>query len=278
MAAMDRTGMRYGMLVAIKRVPTPANVKDKRPYWLCRCDCGNQIVLPSSSLKNNVNSKNHGTWSCGCVKRGQKSVLDSVILGDDEVINMHNNGATSLQIAAKFGVTASCVNKHLRKYGIHQGKGHAQPRVEVCEECGKEYTTDNSNFNTRYCSNKCCNRAASRKHQYRRRIEKYGTGARADNITIGNLIKRDGKTCYLCGCETDESDFMINESGYFIAGEHYPSIDHVVPLSKGGTHTLDNVRVACRHCNSIKGDREVAYAIGYCREKRRQTQDVGGVA
>ncbi|GAA4439432.1 HNH endonuclease [Phytohabitans houttuyneae] len=33
------------------------------------------------------------------------------------------------------------------------------------------------------------------------------------------------------------------------------TIDHVVPLSKGGPHTASNVVPACQRCNSRKGDR-----------------------
>lgn len=33
------------------------------------------------------------------------------------------------------------------------------------------------------------------------------------------------------------------------------TLDHVIPRSKGGTHTWDNVVAACEKCNSAKGDR-----------------------
>lgn len=36
------------------------------------------------------------------------------------------------------------------------------------------------------------------------------------------------------------------------------SIDHVVPRSRGGTHTWDNVVAACRRCNHAKADRLLA--------------------
>jgi len=36
------------------------------------------------------------------------------------------------------------------------------------------------------------------------------------------------------------------------------SIDHVVPRSRGGTHTWDNVVAACRRCNHAKADRTLA--------------------
>ncbi|AQT79196.1 hypothetical protein B1R94_07825 [Mycolicibacterium litorale] len=31
--------------------------------------------------------------------------------------------------------------------------------------------------------------------------------------------------------------------------------DAIIPLAKGGMHTLDNMQPACRECNSSKGDR-----------------------
>ena len=42
--------------------------------------------------------------------------------------------------------------------------------------------------------------------------------------------------------------------------------DHVVALSKGGTHTIGNLCACCRSCNSMKKDRELARWIrnGQC--------------
>jgi 5-methylcytosine-specific restriction endonuclease McrA len=41
-------------------------------------------------------------------------------------------------------------------------------------------------------------------------------------------------------------------------GSHADSLDHVVPRSRGGTHTWDNVVAACRRCNMQKRDRMLA--------------------
>lgn len=46
-----------------------------------------------------------------------------------------------------------------------------------------------------------------------------------------------GKLCYIC------RDKMAD------------TIDHVVPLSKGGTNDLGNLRPACYDCNWQKGDK-----------------------
>jgi 5-methylcytosine-specific restriction endonuclease McrA len=50
------------------------------------------------------------------------------------------------------------------------------------------------------------------------------------------VMARDGGVCQYCGSRAD-------------------SIDHVVPRSRGGTHTWENVVAACRPCNVRKRDR-----------------------
>lgn len=36
------------------------------------------------------------------------------------------------------------------------------------------------------------------------------------------------------------------------------TVDHAIPLAQGGIHTLDNLALACFHCNRRKADRVVA--------------------
>jgi 5-methylcytosine-specific restriction endonuclease McrA len=43
----------------------------------------------------------------------------------------------------------------------------------------------------------------------------------------------------------------------FIAYGLYPSIDHIVPLAKGGNHTWNNVQLAHHYCNTLKRDKVV---------------------
>lgn len=70
---------------------------------------------------------------------------------------------------------------------------------------------------------------------FRRRKQRLKAGGKIDRQAV---IDRDGLTCYLCRKSlTDRS-----------AG-----IDHVIPLCKGGTNDTNNLRVACRKCNSHKG-------------------------
>jgi len=35
------------------------------------------------------------------------------------------------------------------------------------------------------------------------------------------------------------------------------SFDHIIPWSKGGRHTVDNLRIACLSCNIRRGNRDI---------------------
>ncbi len=55
-------------------------------------------------------------------------------------------------------------------------------------------------------------------------------------MTRQNIFKRDRNRCQYCGTH-----------------EHL-TLDHVVPKSRGGKTTWDNLATACKRCNSKKGD------------------------
>lgn len=50
--ALDIAGQRFGSLLVIRRAEKPAGIKHTEAYWLCRCDCGKEITLPGSSVRN----------------------------------------------------------------------------------------------------------------------------------------------------------------------------------------------------------------------------------
>ena len=55
---IDLTGQKFERLTVIK----PAQNKGKRTAWLCKCDCGNEVVVLTESLRSN------NTKSCGCLR------------------------------------------------------------------------------------------------------------------------------------------------------------------------------------------------------------------
>lgn len=133
---------------------------------------------------------------------------------------------------------------------INKARRSKQLRMVVCEICGEMFFTWDSR--KKYCSTACQKESERRYASYN-----HGSDNRLNSsniidrdIDLKKLFERDSGICQLCGEPCDFSDCYTNESGTFIAGDRYPSKDHIIPLSMGGKHSWDNVRLAHRGCNT----------------------------
>lgn len=125
--------------------------------------------------------------------------------------------------------------------------------THVCRTCGREFCIAVTGYNSStYCSKYCQTNKYRKQHDDRRFKRMYGR-AHDNDITLKKLYKRDNGKCYLCGCTCNWDD-NTKQNGTYIAGPTHPSIDHVIPLSKGGLHVWDNVRLACMRCNASKSN------------------------
>ena len=122
-----------------------------------------------------------------------------------------------------------------------------QRTFTVCPVCGAMVLSG------KYCSEQCRNRAENKGKDIRRR-HKLARAERDPGITVEALYRRDHGICYLCGKPCDFDDYR-KDGETFVVGDTYPSIDHVHPLSKGGSHTWDNVKLAHHRCNTLKSDK-----------------------
>ncbi|MCB5934483.1 HNH endonuclease [Caldibacillus thermoamylovorans] len=149
-------------------------------------------------------------------------------------------------------------NTERRKQKLIRQKRLEKERLErvvtkECVWCGDTFET--TNIRPLTCSSEC-----SRKRKNRIKWERKETRLNEKNtldtdITLMKLYKRDKGKCHICNELCDYGDKQITSEGYFIAGETYPSIDHVIPIAKGGKHSWDNVKLAHHRCNGIKNDR-----------------------
>jgi hypothetical protein len=73
-----------------------------------------------------------------------------------------------------------------------------------------------------------------------RRASKLGLGG--PEITIRYLMERDGRRCGLCHKPVRGKQGTMRG----------PSMDHIVPLSRGGRHELTNVHLTHLDCNLHK--------------------------
>lgn len=126
-----------------------------------------------------------------------------------------------------------------------------QLTMKVCECCGEVFVS--SGHRNKYCS-EICNKRVMNAINKDRRLKKLRAQIKDRSITLEGLVERDNCRCALCGELCDVNDYYYRGST-FIAGESYPSIDHIVPLSMGGEHSWNNIQLAHRNCNTRKSNK-----------------------
>ncbi|MEV8548326.1 HNH endonuclease signature motif containing protein [Streptomyces glaucescens] len=139
----------------------------------------------------------------------------------------------------------------------------ARRPLVACEACGAAYRQHRRT--QRWCSRKCAGpnkpgaghrgglspEARERQRLYwqeknrRRRAAKHG--GLSEPYSLAEIAVRDGFRCGLCG---DEVPMTVQ-----VPSPLAPTIDHIMPLSKGGDDTRTNVQLAHFRCNSVKGNR-----------------------
>jgi 5-methylcytosine-specific restriction endonuclease McrA len=115
----------------------------------------------------------------------------------------------------------------------------------VCSECGNRFEAPYGDKRRQFCSVECGKRFNGRvsKHVRRGRLRGRVT-ERLDPLAV---FGRDGWICGICGREVSKR--------WKSPDPRSASLDHIVPLSQGGSHTWGNVQCSHRGCNVAKSDR-----------------------
>jgi len=109
---IDLTGQTFGRFTVISFAHVG---KDGHSHWLCQCNCGNQLTVGYSGLKQGI------TLSCGCLRK-ETTALTSFKHGDSKV------GKRKRLYRIWMGLRSRCNNMHSNDYNLYGGRG-----VTVCE-------------------------------------------------------------------------------------------------------------------------------------------------
>lgn len=125
------------------------------------------------------------------------------------------------------------------------------PVERNCRQCGRRYQLSIvTRHGHHFCSDECqglreqWNRKWTRTGTHRQRAKRLGVAY--EPISRVKLFERDGWICQICERKTPK---MLIGS----LNKRAPELDHIVPMSLGGSHTWSNVQCACRECNGNKG-------------------------
>lgn len=119
---IDLTNKKFGNLTVLERCLK--NNQQNKPRWICKCECGNIVIVDGSSLRQGL------TQSCGCIGNslGQNKIrqilLDNHILFQQEVKFKDLKDQSYLRF--DFGIYDS--NKNLVKLIEYDGRQHTDER------------------------------------------------------------------------------------------------------------------------------------------------------
>jgi 5-methylcytosine-specific restriction endonuclease McrA len=111
---------------------------------------------------------------------------------------------------------------------LKRGKEYCQKNRAKVARCRRKYLDANPH--------------KAREYSCARRMRLLGGTSKLEIGKANQLVKEWGKLesleCAYCGCPLTSSNFQV---------------DHIIPIARGGTHSVQNIVVACRSCNSSKG-------------------------
>ena len=233
---------------------------DSKSYITLKCDkCGGEFERRAENIMNSI--RNGSVMRCPNCKTIKKQKEKELKLEKEEE-RKRRYEETKQKVRDLYYGTEMTLDEIRRACSCSQDvvrevEEESEYRfIKVCKECGEEFKTKRKE--QVYCSHKC-NKKANR-HGCWRRERRLKTedvdSSPLGNITLMKLIFRDNNTCYLCGEKCDPFDTK-RVNGRTQIGSLYPTIEHVIPVCKGGRHTWDNVKLAHMKCNAYKAMGEV---------------------
>ena len=117
----DLTGKRFGRLTVIRLYNKKQMYRNNKKcgfeyYYLCKCDCGNEKIIRSYALTDNM------TKSCGCLHK-------EVVSAKTREKNIKHGMSKSDLYKKWSGMKSRCYNKKESNYYLYGKRG-----IKICEE------------------------------------------------------------------------------------------------------------------------------------------------
>lgn len=183
----------------------------------------------------------HASRFCGSGCKGKWHAKHNPSVVSDEVKAQRRKAARHNAARMKLK-RAACLPSSGTGFTAGPCASPSCPQVFVSRQC-----------QARYCS-ELCSRRESRKIQRakhgrmdsaRKRARRFGV--EYEPVSKSHIFERDDYQCGICGGQTDPTADPQHAA--------YPTLDHVIPISKGGGHIYLNLQCAHRGCNTTKSSR-----------------------
>lgn len=229
----------------------------KEPVKLCIEAGCNRKMLARSMCATHYSSWRRSqrlyTYECDhCGKqftKDRKQAGEQVFCGRSCQASWLNIHKTSQQVASRRRNKYAKYSQELVPY-VPPQKREMAPKQAVwrcvpCKACKTMFLTKNTHVT---CSETCLIRwKKEKKHEYRLARRALKRSAYVEPVRRLELYERDGYTCHICSKPLE----MDKKAPHPLS----PTVDHVIPLARGGEHSMKNCKAAHFICNSRKGDR-----------------------
>jgi hypothetical protein len=224
--------------------PTP-KAQNPKKYTVDECPmCG--------KMNRRMDPQSPYDFVCNPPKNRNFAILTDVatfLLGPEAV----EKDLEELQIAQAQSEALYKETCHYRYWtGFQEGWYRFLPAwYPYCKGCGAMFTARLQD--QEYCSREC----GPMPPNFSKRLRHMAASV-SPVLRRKEVFERDGWVCHICG-EPVSRDPLSRLDG--------ASIDHVVPIAAGGTHTMENVRTAHLRCNIKKSDAVLSEdELGYLRK------------
>lgn len=145
--------------------------------------------------------------------------------------------------------------KQIRTMRRVYSTGKEYGKEYMCPDCGVVHTIEYGDWGHKGRGRRCkeCSAKKTRRAQHCRRKARIRGASIAESIDPLYILRQYRWTCYLCGKKMDPKLYGEPLKKGDPRLWDRPTIDHVVPVSNGGSHTKDNLRACCFGCNMDKG-------------------------
>ena len=159
--------------------------------------------------------------------------------------------------------SSACVDesqKQRNRIAAREAYATSNGKEKVCRCCLSVFVPEfTGGGKTGFCSEACRDSVAISSKKKHRRISKALRRARKKDVEYEPVdpiavFIRDKWKCQLCGRKTPKA-----KRGSY--DDDAPEMDHIIPLSKGGSHTYKNAQCACRRCNGVKSDKPLGQML-----------------
>lgn len=194
-----------------------------------------------------------------------------------------------------------CSTKCRRAFDLERQKAEYR-RPKICSFCNQVYSWT---AYTKYCSSQCKSKAQKLRNKNRKTMSLCLICGKSSVGSLGYSRKYCSKPCKHKGMfggkppleeRTRKAQRNFRERNVLGLTRHEMSIlrlqwisqgqgcaycdqacetvDHIVPLNRGGDNQKQNLTPACRSCNSSKGDRLLSEWKPYDRRKAKKTNRI----